>query len=155
MTTNLDLPGVPSKFWNVDHWVKFRLLTDTYENFIAFLNANGLSFLAQLELNFDNIPINLHGKGVSKNLEEFLSKNTDDVSLILRFLYYFITDIIDMRYNSGKKIIFHFFESSTWQSMNFDVSGPYVPPTTTLIPTTELPTTTPIPRGFSWFSPEL
>jgi len=145
---------IPSKFWNVDHWVKFRLIPDVYENFITFLNVQGLSFLTQLKLNFDNIPLSLHGSGASENLDEYLANNTSDVPLILRFLDYFMNTIIDMRYSSGKKVIFNFFESTDWQTMNVTVSGPYVPVTTTLIPTTELPTTTPMFFTL-WFHPEL
>ena len=139
---------IPAKFWSIDHWVKFNIIPDEYENLIAFLNAHGLSFLTLLELNFDNIPTSLHGSGRSKNLNEYAANNTGNVSLLLRFFNYFMFDIINMRYLSGKNINFHFSESDTWQTMGMEIYGPYIPVTTTA-----LPTTTSLPM--EWFFPEL
>ena len=132
---------IRAKFWNVDHWVKFNLFPNTYENFIVFLDIHDISFLTQLELNFDNIPSILHGNRNSKNLNEFIANNTDDVDLILKFLYYFITVIIDIRYYYfDNQISFNIFNSENWQTMRFDILVPEL--TTTTTTTEELTTST-------------
>ena len=33
--TNSSLPGIPSYFWLNDHWVKFRLIVNNYQNIIS------------------------------------------------------------------------------------------------------------------------
>ncbi len=81
---------IPSKVWVVDRWVTFSLNIGDYQNIIAFLDANGLSFLTLLSLDFTQIPSNLHGRGNSTNLLEYLSNNSDDNILINQFLNYFL-----------------------------------------------------------------
>lgn len=127
-----------AKCWNIDHWIKFKLMVGTYENLIAFLDAHELSFLGKMELNIDNIPISLRGRGNSKNLLEYISNNVDNPDLIFRFVSYFLNGILDSRYESGKKLIFHFNYNSRWQEQSLQVSGPYVPPTTPIPTTTGL-----------------
>ena len=137
-----------AKCWNVDHWVKFKLMIGEYENLIAFFDAHELSFLSKMELNMVNMPVSLRGRGNSKNLLEYISNNVDNPDLIFRFVSYFLNGIIDARYNSGKKLIFHFNYNDRWQEQSLQVSGPNVPPTTALPTTTVLPTTTELLVGF-------
>lgn len=64
--------------WFDEHNVRFKLKTGNYTNIIVFLSEHKLSFLSEMKLNFDNIPINLHGNGYSYNLLQYLSNNIDD-----------------------------------------------------------------------------
>ena len=132
---------IQAKIWYNNHWVMFSLGIGIYQNIITFLQENNIFFLAEMELNFDLIPLTLHGKGVSYNLLEYLANNSDNNELILRFLDYFIVVISDIRYSSGKLINFHLSDQGSWQNITIDVSGlaPTTTTTTTLIPTTTLP----------------
>jgi len=125
--TNSSLPGIPSYFWLNDHWVKFRLIVNNYQNIISFFDAHDISFLSEMTLDFTKIPLILHGKGNSKNLLEYLSKNTDDNNLILSFLTYFMVHIIKMKYNSGELLNFNFETQTKWQETNFVVHAPNIP----------------------------
>ena len=71
-------PTLHAKFWYDNHWVIFTLGVDSYQNIITFLEINGLFFLAEMQLNFDTIPLALHGKGNSNNLLDYLANNVDD-----------------------------------------------------------------------------
>ena len=131
---------IPSKVWVVDRWVTFSLNIGNYQNIITFFDENGLSFLTMLSLDFSQYPISLHGKGNSTNLLEYLSNNTDNNSLILQFLNYFLKNIIIISYSSGQKLNFNLNSDTIWQNMTLNVYGTYIPPTTTT--TTVLITTT-------------
>ena len=120
-----------SKCWVNDHWINFDLMLGTYDNIITFLNAQKLSFLSEIHLDFSNIPLELHGKGNSINLLQYLANNTDDNALISRFLEYFLNMTLDMRYVSGKKIDFLFPEDSSWQNFTVSILNPYTTTTST------------------------
>jgi len=130
-------------FWNYTNWVKFRFNTGQYDNFLNFLNSNDLSFISELPLDFTNIPTTLHGKGRSRNLLDYFANNSEDSTLIVNFLNYFILSIVKIRYfDSNSSINFRINRSSRWQSSDFTANPPYFPPPTTTTTTTLLPTTT-------------
>ena len=144
--------GIPAIFWNSTYWVKFRLKVGNYINFLEFLIEHQISFLAEVTIDFTNIPLSLHGKGVSKNLTEYFANNNNNTILIINFLNYYITSIVDFRYSTGKKLNYSFISSSTWQSTTFSAKSYYVPTTTTSSTTTTTttfhPTTTMVPLEF-------
>jgi len=110
---------IKSLVWSNDHWVKFNLIIGVYENIIIFLDYHNLSFLATMDLDFTQIPFLLHGKGNSKNLLQYLSNNTDDISLIFNFINYFMVYIIKMKYyDSNDVVLFYLRESTKWQNIN-------------------------------------
>lgn len=80
---------IQAKIWYDNHWVLFSLGIGSYQNIITFLQENNIFFLAEMELNFDLIPLSLHGKGISYNLLGYLANNSDDNKLILNFLRLF------------------------------------------------------------------
>ena len=98
-------------FWNYTNWVKFRFDVGEYDNFLDFLNVNDISFIAELPIDFTNIPLTLHGKGRSKNLLEYFANNNDNSRLILNFLNYFIINMIKIRYYNGSSINFRILSS--------------------------------------------
>jgi hypothetical protein len=106
-----------SKCWYVDHWVAFRLKKGFYINIMTFLSKCNILFLSEMSIDFSLVPVSLHGKGNSKNLVEYLSKNSDDVELIAKFLEYFLNVIVDMRSIDDRKIDFLIEESDEWQSL--------------------------------------
>lgn len=132
---------VPSKCWNGKNWVNFNIVLGDYENIITFLDANKISFLYTMELDFTVIPIVLHGRGRSRNLLQYLANNTDNNTLITSFLRYFLGEIADIRYATNKKINYDFLPGSKWQNTTFVPNG-YTPPEPVLTTTTLLPTTT-------------
>lgn len=79
---------IKSTCWYYEHIVHFKLKTGIYENIVVFLIDNKISFLTTMDLDFTNIPINLHGKGNSKNLLDYLSKNKENFILIYNFDYF-------------------------------------------------------------------
>ena len=134
--------GMSSYFWFIDHWVKFRLSIGNYQNIITFLEYHDLSFLSEMAINFDQIPLPLHGKGTSRNLLEYLSNNSDDNALILNFLNYFIVVILKLKYSSGRPIYFNFLENTDWTNITLLIPSSNGPITTTTTSTTLAPTTT-------------
>jgi len=113
-----------------DHKINFNLGICLYQNIITFLEENNILFLSNMKLNFDLIPLELHGKGNSSNLLEYLSKN--DNENIYKFINYFLFDIIKIdTYNSD--IFFEIKMKSDWQNINITVFEKYI---TTIAPTT-------------------
>ena len=99
---------IPASCLYLNTKVRFRLIIGNHVNIINFLSNNNILFLAELELDFSTIPISLHGKGRSKNLYDYISNNIDNEELILNFIYYFISEITDIRYYySNTKLIFN------------------------------------------------
>ena len=121
--------------------IKFKLGIQSYQNIIIFLKTNNILFLSELELDFTKIPNILHGRGHSKNLIEYLSNNSDNNLLILKFLDYFISNIISIKYYNNKNLKFKFLDGSNWQNISMEVYSTYTPSTTTTT-TTLTPTTT-------------
>ena len=145
MTNNII---IPSKCWYEDNWVEFNLQIDEYENIIDFLYLNKLDFLANMNIDFDSIPISLHGRGRSKNLLDYLANNTNNISLIKDFIQYFIFNMTKIKYFTGEKLNYNLSDSSKWQTSKMLVSG-YLPDKTTTTTTTFLPTTTILPTTTS------
>ena len=115
-----------AKCWYVDHWVQFTLTPGIYENIITFLESQELFFLGEMNLDFDIIPIDLHGWGRSQNLLDYLAKNTDNNDLILNFLLYFFNYICEFCYLDGTKIVFSLIGGPEWQGLGFKISGEIV-----------------------------
>jgi hypothetical protein len=114
---------IKAKCWALDHWVRFTLKLDTYENIMTFLDESQLHFLAEEPLDFTTIPLGLHGNGSSYNLLGYLSNNTGYNTLVLNFLIYFLSTIIDIRYVDGEKIDFIFSEGPEWQNLQLVFEG--------------------------------
>lgn len=106
--------------------VNFTLIPGEYKNIMVFLESHNISFLSEIMLNFDNIPILLHGNGNgnSKNLIEFLSKNKHN-TLIKNFL-----NIINVCYSSSQKLNFMLDGETNWQNIKINIKNPYTPTTT-------------------------
>jgi hypothetical protein len=143
--------------WANGNNIKFKLKPGSYTNIIDFFNKNNISFLAETEINFNEVPINLRGKGHSNNLVQYLSNNNSNPSLINNFLNYYVSQIAKIKYSNGYKIFFAFSETTDWHTMNFRVFdsdfinltstttttlAPVTTTTTTLAPTTTTTTTT-------------
>ncbi len=117
------MTNIKAKCWANNRWVQFNLKPGIYTNVIVFLNEMKLSFLTTIPIDFTNIPIDLHGKGVSGNLINYLSNNDGNNILILNFLIYFLNEIIDVRYKNDDKIIFSFIEGPQWQGLQLIIEG--------------------------------
>lgn len=125
--------GLPAIFWNSTNWVKFRLKIGLYVNFLEFLIDHDIYFLAEIPIDFTNIPISLHGFGVSKNLLEYIANNNENTDLIIEFINYFITTITNFKYISGEKLNYEITYDSflTWQDTTFSAKNSYITTTTT------------------------
>jgi hypothetical protein len=132
---------IKSTCWFNKHIVHFKLKTGKYENIIVFLNDNKISFFTTMELDFTNIPHNLHGKGNSKNLLDYLSKNNDNITLIYNFIEYFMKNIAKIKYNNGKLINYHISSNDNWENSQISIYS-YIPTTTTTTTTITPATTT-------------
>jgi hypothetical protein len=149
---------IKSTCWYSEHIVHFKLNTGIYENIIVFLNENNISFLTTMKLDFTNIPFNLHGKGNSENLLDYLSKNNKNVTLIYNFIEYFLKQIAKIKYSNGKFLNFYIDFNDNWENLQISIYDPYIPTTTTTTTTTTListttlsPTTTLISEFFDLF----
>ena len=143
MTGNTYIPtpfGNQANFLYLNRRVEFKLKINSYANIIKFLEAHELLFLAEMTLDFTQIPLIFHGKGKSRNLYEYLANNSSDTNLIYNFLNYFLNTLTDIRYFSGKKLNYHISNESNWNIMEVVIYGSYVPTTTTT--TVSPPTTT-------------
>ena len=143
MTGNTYIPtpfGNQANFLYLNRRVEFKLKINSYANIIKFLEAHELLFLAEMTLDFTQIPLIFHGKGKSRNLYEYLANNIDNNDLIYNFLNYFLNTLTDIRYFSGKKLNYHISNESNWNIMEVVIYGSYVPTTTTT--TVSPPTTT-------------
>ena len=130
----------------IDQNIKFKLILGIYQNIITFFNDNDISFLTEMKLDFSQIPNNYHGNGISTNLIEYLSNNTNDSNLTYSFLNYFLFSIIKIKCDYKDKIIFNFMNSSIWSNMSLQIYIPAVSTSTTTITTlTSSTTTTAIP----------
>jgi hypothetical protein len=150
---------IKSNCWFLDHNVKFKLETGIYQNIVDFLIVNNISFLTDMNIDFTIIPFNLHGKGNSKNLLDYISKNSENVALIKSFLEYFIIQIAKIKYYNGKLINFNFNITENWENMQITIYGLFIPTTTTtttMVPTTTIvPTTTMVPTTTLISEPEI
>jgi len=110
--------GDHAKFWINDDWVRFNVQYGIYENFLVFLDYHDLSFVRTNYIDFDNeVPLLLHGFGHSNNLEEFLSNNADNETLICDFIQYYIMEL-DFRYyyyGSLRLQVEYFCSEEGWQ----------------------------------------
>jgi len=111
-----------AKCWFIDHWVTFSLHIGESKNIKDFLNINNISFLADMKLNINNIPIEFINKKIN-TLNEYLSYNFDNTST-KKFLQYFITSILDIRYESEDKLVFRISNGSTWKNTKIISSHP-------------------------------
>lgn len=111
--------------------VHFNLIPNNYQNIIVFLETNNILFVSEMQLDFSKIPLQLHGRGNSNNLLDYLSNNNNDYNLLFNFLNYFIMIIINVQYESGNNLIFSFLENVGWQEMMM-----FVPSSTTTTTTT-------------------
>lgn len=137
-----NLISTSAKFYHNNRWIKFRLNIGEYDNILDFLSKQNIYFLAEDKLDFTTIPTVLHGKGRSNNLLDYVSNNNDDPSLIFRFIDYFMSTLVDIRYSSGKRLNFSVSFSEMWQNMKMTVFSSYTPP---IVTTTAVPSTTPLP----------
>jgi hypothetical protein len=108
-----------AKLNNSGNVVTFEYKHGQYDNFIDFLNEHKIAFMTEVDIDFTNIPISLHGRGDSNNLLEYIANNNSDVNLIKSFIDYFIKEICDIRLTTGEKISFNIHNSSTWQNATF------------------------------------
>jgi len=116
----LKTKGIPAIFWNSTHWVKFIMKIGAHENFLVFLEDSQISFMSDEPI---EIPLALHGNGVSRTLLEYFANNTNDNYLITKFLNYYI-DIMNFRYyDVDEKLIYEFGNSEKWQENTFIVGG--------------------------------
>ena len=119
---------IKSKCLINNNWVRFNLMTGIYENIIIFLESQNILFASEIKLDFSTIPIELHGKGRSYNLLEYLANNAYDNSLVSIFLQYFLTEILDIRYYiTSEKVKFIFSEESNWQTYQIIIRNIYPP----------------------------
>ena len=139
----IDFQGIQSKLWVNDHWIRFRLIIGDHKNIITFLESNNILFLSELKLDFSTIPFELHGKGNSKNLLEYLSNNVDNNSLISKFLDYFLNKTLNIKYYENEENVnFVFSEDTDWQFFQIVVNPPKQITITTTTTTTTIPETT-------------
>ena len=137
--------------WIDNHKVKFRFNPGFYKNFIEFLQISSLEFFSTLELDFSTIPSEFRGKGHSKNLIQYLKNNSENIDLIISFLRYFVSEIMNVNLSDNtKKFTYGFNKAARWQDITFVNSIAISLTTTTttysiLIDTTETPTTTEAP----------
>jgi hypothetical protein len=114
--------------------VQFRLIPGEYQNIIVFLETNNILFVSEMQLDFSKIPLQLHGRGNSNNLLEYLSNNNTDYNLLFSFLNYFISNVINIQYENGHNIIFSFLENVKWQNMMMFIPSSTTTTTTTIDP---------------------
>lgn len=115
--------------------VNFTLMTGEYQNIMVFMYDHDIKFASEMLLDFSKIPIQLHGRGNSHNLIEYLSNNNDNNTLLFDFLNYFIHDVIDIKYENGNHINFTIIKNVKWQNMIIIISSQ--PPSTTNFLVTE------------------
>ena len=126
---------IKAKCWFDNQWVRFSLTTGSYRNIITFLDAQNLSFVTEIKLDFSKIPFELHGKGNSETLLQYLANNTDDDLLISQFLMYFLNITLNMRYYyENSPINFYFPENTSWQNFTISTTPPPTTSTTTVSP---------------------
>ena len=101
--------------------IKFNLSSFSYNNIIDFLEQSNLDVLTTMKLDFSKIPLHLHGRGVSNNLLDYFSNNSNNSSLLLEFSYYFLSNG-DFRYgDSNEKIDFIITKDNVWQNMTISI----------------------------------
>jgi hypothetical protein len=115
---------IAAKCWVVDHWVRFNLYIGTYENIITFFDAQKLSFLTELEIDFTIVPLELHGRGQSITLLDYLANNGDNNTLVSKFLVYFLNTFTEMSYLNDTKMNFSLSEESSWQNFQITIDTP-------------------------------
>ena len=137
-----------------DHWIKFNLIIGKYANLINFLDVHNLLFLSTIYFDINSIPKHLRGSGNTKNLLDYIYNNSNNPILIFKFVNYFLDTIIDIRYESGKKIKFYVYYSEKWQEQYLQITREIViihttttPPYSSSTTTTHEPTTTTTTHG--------
>lgn len=130
-----------AKYWNSVHYIKFNLHFGEFKNIKDFLNSNEISFLSDMELNINNIPIEYQVNKKTNTLNKYLSHNYNS-NLTNRFMNYFISSLLDMRYETGDKLIFRISNKSTWQNMTMIINNPSYQQITSVTTTHPITTTT-------------
>lgn len=117
--------GDYAKFWINNNWIRFIAVYGTYSNIIDFFDSHNISFIKTNYINFDNVPINLHGFGNSYNLMDYLSNNAGNTTLICDFINYYL-NILDFRYYyKDQKLVLNFYcNNAGWQISKLEVADP-------------------------------
>jgi len=123
----LDHTKIPKKLeicknqiWDFSKINKFQLNIGEYTDIISFFIKNNIYFLAEMNLDYIKIPKELHGKGISRNLIEYFENNKDDKSLIITFVNYFMSTLINLKNINDEKINFSFIKSESWNKSSSD-----------------------------------
>ena len=122
---------IPTTCLNINDRVKFNLKLGIYQNIIVFFEDHDLLFLSKMNIDFTKVPLILHGNGNSSNLNEYLKNNNSNSTLIVKFLYYFLFNIIDIKYEYDDTIFFYFVKNTQWQKINLQIYLPSKVVTTT------------------------
>lgn len=112
------------KLWYIDHWIKFKIGIKTYDNIMLFFEECDILFVTEMILNFNSIPLGLHGYGHSNNLLEYLSNNANNNNLISNFLTLFFNDILIISYLDNNIVNFYFDPNEKWQNIKITISTP-------------------------------
>jgi len=112
--------------WNSSGWNNFSCTVGVYNNFLDFLAKNNIYYIAEMLIDFNNVPEELRGSGNSKNLIMYLNNNVKNNSLIMSFLNYFIDSLAKIKHASGNKISFNFVDAF-WKNATFEVYSGYAP----------------------------
>lgn len=96
-----------------DKWIYFNVKIKVYTNIITFLDENNISFIKNQFIDFNKVPLQLHGYGKSSNLIEYLANNKYNNGAIMSFLAYFI-DSLFFSYLDGSKIKITIIKNNDW-----------------------------------------
>ena len=109
------------KLWINDNWVKFKIEIKTYDNIMTFFQESNILFVSTMNIDFNSIPLELHGFGHSNNLLEYLSNNENNNNLISNFLTYFLNNLLNIKYLNGVNINFYFYNEK-WQNIKININ---------------------------------
>jgi hypothetical protein len=110
-------------------WIEFSFNPGSYVNILDFFNKNDADFISKMYIDFSAIILDLHGNGKSRTLLEYIANNSDNTNLILRFLNYFLFNVLQISYSYGtrSRLDYSILYNIKWQEMNFHIVGNYVP----------------------------
>lgn len=106
-----------AKLWINNQWVYFTLVYGRYTNIITFLDSHDLSFIKINYIDFNQVPITLHGFGNSINLMNYLSNNEGNNVLINKFIDYFLKEL-NFKFTDNSTATVLFEPALDWRDSN-------------------------------------
>lgn len=109
-----------AKLFINNKWTHFVEKSGTYDNILAYLDNNNISFVKSNYIDFNTIPKQYHGVGFSRNLLDYISNNSNNNNLIFSFINYYFNKL-QIKYTDGTIFKLNVDMTDNWKTSKIRV----------------------------------